>query len=339
MEKILVTGGLGYIGAHMALLLKEQGYDVVVLDNNWHGRPNTLQYIDIIHGDIRDRNLLDDLFSRHRIDAVMHFAGYIQVGESVAKPAKYYDNNVTATLALLDAVVSNGVKQFIFSSTAALYGNPEYTPIDENHPIVPLNPYGTSKWMIEQALESYQSAYGLRYGILRYFNAAGCDPEGRVGELHEPETHLIPLILQVASGRREHISVYGNDYDTPDGTCLRDYIHVLDLCDAHIRLLEYLKQGGDTACFNLGTGKGYSVMEAIKTVERVTGRVIPVEIAPKRLGDAPVLIADGTKARELLGWQPNYSELEQIIADAWAWEKKLTALNKNLLAQNLANPA
>lgn len=323
MGAVLITGGLGYIGAHMVLHLQQENIPVVVLDNNSYGRPNLLPGVEVVQGDIRDRAMLDTIFRRHAIDAVMHFAGYIQVGESVIAPHRYYDNNVAATLQLLDAVVAHKVKHVIFSSTAALYGDPQYTPIDELHPVAPLNPYGTSKWMIEKVLADYQVAYGLNYGVLRYFNAAGCDPETRVGELHEPETHLIPLILQVASGRRGSIKVYGDNYATPDGTCLRDFIHVVDLCAAHGQLLGYLRQGGEERVFNLGTGKGFSVLEVIEAASRVTGVNIPYEIVGRRAGDAAILVADGTKASQLLGWNPKFSELETIISHAWAWEKKL----------------
>lgn len=325
MATILVTGGLGYIGAHMALLLKQRLHRVIVLDNNGYGRPNLLEGVEVIYGDIRDKTLLDNLFSQYTIDAVMHFAGYIQVGESVTLPQKYYDNNVVGTLCLLDAMVTHKVQYCIFSSTAALYGQPHYSPINEAHPIQPLNPYGTSKWMIEQVLKDYRAAYGLRYGVLRYFNAAGCDPEGRVGELHEPETHLLPLILQVAAGRRPYINIYGNDYPTPDGSCIRDYVHVIDLCIAHMQLLDYLQHGGNIPVFNLGTGKGYSVLQVIEAVKQVTGKDIPVVMGKRREGDAAVLVADGSLAAQILGWKPVLSGLETLIAHAWQWEKQLEA--------------
>lgn len=252
----------------------------------------------------------------------MHFASFIQVGESVTNPAKYYANNVVATLTLLDAMRKANVRRFIFSSTAAVYGDPSYVPIDEAHPKNPINPYGRSKWMVEQVLEDYDRAYGLKSVCLRYFNAAGADPEGELDERHVPETHLIPLVLQAASGRREAISVFGTDYDTPDGTCIRDYIHVADLCEAHALALDYLLDGGEIARFNLGNGQGFSVQTVIDTAQRVTGREIAVRYEARRPGDPARLVADSCLAREVLGWQPKRAELATIIADAWAWEQK-----------------
>jgi UDP-glucose 4-epimerase len=251
---------------------------------------------------------------------VFHFASFIQVGESVKEPAKYYANNVVNTLKLLDAMVAHGVGRFVFSSTAAVYGEPAYTPIDEAHPKQPINPYGKTKWMVEQILEDYDRAYGLRSIALRYFNAAGADPEGQLGERHDPETHLIPLVLQAASGRRPHISVFGRDYDTPDGTCIRDYIHVADLADAHWLALDKLMQGAASAAYNLGNGNGFSVQQVIDTAASVTGRAIPVVDAPRREGDPARLVADSTAARQALNWQPTRFDLESIIEDAWKWE-------------------
>lgn len=318
---ILVLGGAGYIGSHMVMCLRRHGCEVVVLDSLVTGHRDAVREATFIQGDLGDAVLLDSLLTERRFDGVMHFASFIQVGESVLRPADYYDNNVVRTLSLMDALLRHPCPAFIFSSTAAVYGQPEYLPIDESHPTRPINPYGRSKYMIEQALEDYRRAYGLRYGALRYFNAAGADPESRTGECHEPETHLIPLVLQAASGVRSHINVYGNDYDTRDGTCVRDYIHVDDLCEAHWLLLEYLWRGGEESVFNLGTGLGYTVMEVIETARQVTGKPIPVRVEVRRAGDPASLIADGSKAQRILGWQPQYMDLATIIRHAWEWEQ------------------
>jgi UDP-glucose 4-epimerase len=323
---ILVVGGAGYIGSHMVRCLQRAGLTPVVLDNLVCGYASSVQGgAELIVGDIGDAAFLDQLFSSRQFGGVMHFASYIQVGESVSDPAKYYDNNVARTITLLNAMVKHKVQHFIFSSTAATFGNPEYVPIDEKHPTNPINPYGRSKLMVEQLLEDYHAAYGLRFGCLRYFNAAGAETDGTIGECHEPETHLIPLVLQVASGRRAHIKVFGNDYPTPDGTCIRDYIHVSDLAEAHLLLLRSLQGGMNTARFNLGTGTGYSVMEVIDTSRQVTGCEIVVQIEARRAGDPASLIADGSAARTLLGWTPTLSDLSTIISHAWNWEKRLNA--------------
>ncbi|HEY9381231.1 MAG TPA: UDP-glucose 4-epimerase GalE, partial [Burkholderiales bacterium] len=260
---------------------------------------------------------LDRLFEAHRFDGVMHFASFIQVGESVLDPAKYYRNNFINTVTLLDAMLRHDVKRFIFSSTAAVYGEPQYVPIDEAHPRNPINPYGCSKWMVEQLLQDYDRAYGLKSVCLRYFNAAGADPQSRIGERHEPESHLIPLVLQAAAGRRSHITVFGTDYDTPDGTCIRDYVHVLDLCDAHLRALDRLVQGAASDVFNLGNGAGFSIRDVIATAEAVTGRNIPVAAGPRRAGDPARLVAAPDKAMSVLGWQPRHQALQIIVRDAW----------------------
>ena len=325
MQKVLVVGGAGYIGSHMVWLLGQQGVEVVVLDNLSSGHRDAVIHGQFVHGDIADRLVLDKLFSAHEFDAVMHFASFIQVGESVLEPAKYYQNNVSNTLNLLNAMLAHGVKNFIFSSTAATFGEPNYVPIDERHPQQPINPYGRSKLMIEQALADYDQAYGLRSVCLRYFNAAGAHPEALLGERHDPETHLIPLVLQAASGRRAAISVFGRDYDTPDGTCIRDYIHVLDLADAHWLALKYLAQGGASNAFNLGNGDGYSVQAVIDTALAVTGRPIRVLDQPRRAGDPARLVADAAKCREVLGWKPVYADLARIIEHAWRWELKVSA--------------
>lgn len=321
---ILVVGGAGYIGSHMVKYLSQQGHPVLTLDNLVTGYRDAVRYGEFIHGDIANRALLDDLFARYPIEAVMHFASFIQVGESVTHPDRYYHNNVVNTLSLLDAMRQAQIQSFIFSSTAATFGEPQYTPIDESHPQAPINPYGQSKWMVEKILADYGHAFGLRSLVLRYFNAAGADPLGELGERHEPETHLIPLVLQAASGRRPNISVMGRDYDTPDGTCIRDYIHVQDLCQAHHLALQALLEGALSADYNLGNGQGFSVEEVIQVAQTVTGRKIPVNDAPRRAGDPARLVADSRKIQTQLAWQPQYPDLESIIAHAWAWEQHMT---------------
>lgn len=319
---VLVVGGAGYIGSHMVKHLLNTDRFVVVADNFSTGHRDALVGGELAELDIADSVALDELFATQRFDAVMHFASFIQVGESVTEPGKYYANNLAATLTLLQAMGRAGVKRFIFSSTAAVYGDPAYVPIDEAHPKAPINPYGRSKWMVEQMLEDFDRAYGLKSVRLRYFNAAGADPNGQLGERHEPETHLIPLILQAASGRREAITVFGRDYETPDGTCIRDYVHVADLVEAHALALDYLMAGGESAAFNLGNGNGFSVQEVIETARRVTGREIKVLDASRRVGDPPILVADGTQARVVLGWKPKFAVLETIVEHAWGWELK-----------------
>ncbi len=318
---ILVAGGAGYIGSHMVKMLLAQGYQVITLDNLVGGFRDAVLGGEFVLADLADPQALDLVFKHYRIDAVMHFASYIQVGESVAKPAMYYRNNVTNTLNLLDAMQRAQVDKFIFSSTAAIFGEPQYSPIDEKHPKLPINPYGRSKWMIEQVLEDYQAAYDFKSMCFRYFNAAGADPEGQLGERHDPETHLIPLVLQAASGKRSHISVYGRDYDTPDGTCIRDYIHIVDLCQAHLLGLEQLLSGGDSAVYNLGNGAGFSVQEVIDVACEVTGINIPVETGVRRAGDPARLVACADAAKAALGWQPEYADLSTLIAHAWQWEQ------------------
>ena len=324
-DTILVAGGAGYIGSHMVKALHGAGFRVAVVDDLTSGRREAVGTADLHVGDIGDAAFLDGVLAQVRPAAVMHFAGSIQVGESMTDPAKYYRNNVAATGVLLDAMRARGVDRFIFSSTAAIFGDPAYVPIDEAHPKAPINPYGRSKWMVEQMLEDHDRAYGLKSVCLRYFNAAGADPDGELGECHEPETHLIPLILQVASGRRPHIGVYGDDYPTPDGTCVRDYIHVADLCSAHLLALRRLLEGGGSARYNLGNGNGFSVREVIQAVRRVTGHAIPVVVQPRRAGDPPVLVADATAARRELGWSPRHDSLDDIVAHAWAWERRHAA--------------
>ena len=324
--EILVVGGAGYIGSHMVEMLLEQGHRVVTLDDLSNGHRDAVLGGEFVQGNVGDAALLDQVFGVHYFDGVMHFASYIQVGESVIHPAKYYHNNVTTTLVLLDAMRRHNVRNFIFSSTAAIFGEPHYTPIDEKHPEHPINPYGRTKRMVEEILSDYDQAYGLKSVCLRYFNAAGADPEGRLGERHDPETHLVPLVLQAASGRREAISVFGRDYDTPDGTCIRDYIHIVDLCGAHLLALEQLVAGGESAAYNLGNGSGFSVQEVIDTAREVTGREIRVIDAPRRAGDPARLVADSRLARERLGWNPQFNDLHTIIQHAWNWERKMAGV-------------
>lgn len=321
-ETILVVGGAGYIGSHMVKQLRAAGLHAVVADDLSSGRRDAVLGAPLQAGDIGDARFVDALLEAVKPAAVMHFASFIQVGESVSDPAKYYRNNVAATQTLLDGMRAHGIDKFIFSSTAAIFGDPQYVPIDEAHPKAPINPYGRSKWFVEQMLEDFDRAYGLKSVCLRYFNAAGADAEGELGECHEPETHLIPLVLQVAAGRRPHITVYGEDYATADGTCIRDYIHVEDLADAHLLALRQLLAGGDSARYNLGNGNGYSVREVIEAVRRVTGHPIPVVMGARRAGDPPSLVADARAARAALGWQPRHAELDAIVAHAWAWERK-----------------
>ncbi|MFI3118875.1 MAG: UDP-glucose 4-epimerase GalE [Methylococcaceae bacterium] len=317
---ILVVGGAGYIGSHMVWLLGQKGVDVVTLDNLSSGHRDAVLHGQFVLGDIADRLILDKVFGEHKFDAVMHFASFIQVGESVLDPAKYYQNNVVNTLNLLNAMRAHGVDKFIFSSTAAIFGEPEYIPIGEAHPQSPINPYGWSKRMVEQVLADYDRAYNLKSVCLRYFNAAGAHPDGLLGERHDPETHLIPLVLQAASGQRPHITVFGRDYDTPDGTCIRDYIHILDLAEAHWLALQHLQSGGETRAYNLGNGNGYSVNEVIETARRITGRAIPVQEGQRREGDPARLVADAGKIQQELGWQPIYADLNTIVKHVWHWE-------------------
>jgi UDP-glucose 4-epimerase len=319
--RVLVVGGAGYIGSHMVKRLGQFGCAVTTLDDLSSGHHDAVLYGDFVQGSIADEFLLTELLGQG-FDAVMHFASFIQVGESVQQPAKYYQNNVINTLNLLEVMRTHDVQRFIFSSTAATFGEPQYTPIDERHPQQPINPYGRTKRMIEEVLADYDTAYGMKSVCLRYFNAAGADPEGQLGERHDPETHLIPLVLQAASGRRPHISVFGRDYDTPDGTCIRDYVHIADLCEAHWLALQSLMNGADSQAYNLGNGNGFSVQEVIDTAEQVTGRKIPVADAARREGDPARLVADSTLARKQLGWQPQYADLATIIEHAWKWEMR-----------------
>ncbi|WP_312283636.1 UDP-glucose 4-epimerase GalE [Candidatus Igneacidithiobacillus taiwanensis] len=323
---VLVVGGAGYIGSHISKMLAQSGYEVLVLDNLSSGFRDAVRYGQLIEGDLADQSLLEQVFSKERIDAVLHFAALSQVSESMCEPARYYRNNVANTQNLLDSMLRHDVRRFIFSSTAAILGEPEYTPIDEDHPQRPINPYGRTKRMVEEMLADYDQAYGLRSVSLRYFNAAGADPGGELGERHDPESHLIPLVLQAASGRLKNIAIYGNDYPTSDGTCVRDYIHVWDLCSAHLLALEHLMADGESAAYNLGNGKGFSVQEVIDTARKVTGQSIPVVLQGRRSGDPGILVADSQKARQELGWQQRFAELETIISHAWEWEQKKGSL-------------
>ena len=322
MAKVLVVGGAGYIGSHMVKMLLGAGHQVVVLDNLSTGYRDAVKGGEFIEGDMGDAAQLAKLFAQHQIDAVMHFAAFIEVGESVANPAKYYANNLCNTHTLLTAMIEANVKALIFSSTAAVFGEPHYTPIDEAHPKNPINPYGRSKLMVEEVLADYDRAYGLKSIALRYFNAAGADPDGELGGRHDPESHLIPLILQVASGRRESISIFGNDYDTPDGTCVRDYIHIDDLCSAHLKALKKLLQQGVSGAYNLGNGSGFSVRQVIDCARRITGREITVVQGERRAGDPAVLVAKSDRACEELAWSPQYNDLNTIVSHAWAWEQR-----------------
>lgn len=323
-QTILVTGGAGYIGSHAALALKNAGYEVIILDNLSYGHQEIVDEVlglKLIVGDTSDRALLDRLFTTHQIDAVMHFAAYIAVGESVSEPGKYYTNNVASTLNLLEAMLAHGIDKIVFSSTCAVYGMPKEVPMRENHPHDPLSPYAASKDMVERILKDFDVAFGLKSVAFRYFNACGADPGGLLGEDHTPETHLIPLALLTALKKRESLSIFGTDYDTPDGTCVRDYIHVNDLADAHVLGLEYLLSGGESEIFNLGNGNGFSVREVIETARQVTGLEIPAVESDRRPGDAPILVGSSEKVRQMLGWNPKYADLQKIIAHAWQWHQ------------------
>ena len=321
---ILVTGGAGYIGSHAALALKKAGYEVVVLDNLAYGHPEIIKdvvQVELVVGDTNDRALLEQLFTTHNIAAVMHFAAYIAVGESVQEPGKYYYNNVSSTLNLLETAIAAGVKKFVFSSTCAVYGMPKEIPMTENHPHDPLSPYAASKDMVERILADFDRAYGLKSVAFRYFNASGADPSGNLGEDHNPETHLIPLALLTALGKRKSLYIFGTDYDTPDGTAVRDYIHVNDLADAHVLGLKYLLDGGESQVFNLGNGNGFSVREVIETARKITGKEIPALESERRPGDAPILVGSSDKAQKILGWSPNYADLNTIVSHAWQWHQ------------------
>ena len=319
MKTILVAGGAGYIGSHMVALLVKRGYEVIVADNLRTGHWQAVKGAKKLYvGDLRDNAFLEQVFSENDIDGVINFAAFSLVGESVTNPLKYYGNNVEGAVSLLNAMKAHGVDKMVFSSTAATYGEPEKQPIEEHDRTEPTNPSGATKLAIENMLKWCDKAYGIRYAALRYFNAAGSDTETGIGEDHDPESHLIPLVMKTALGQRDHIGIFGEDYPTADGTCVRDYIHVNDLAEAHLLALEYLAGGGSSDVFNLGSGDGYSVKEIIETARRVTGREIKATVEPRRAGDPSVLIASNKKAAEVLGWKP-VRGLEQIISDAWVW--------------------
>jgi len=326
VQPILVVGGAGYIGSHLARLLMDHGRDTVILDDLSTGHREVIAPQPFVKAGVQDGEAVRRVLARRPMSAAVHFASFIQVGESVTHPGKYYANNVANAIALLNALCECGMRRFIFSSSAAVYGDPVQSPIAESHPTRPLNPYGRTKLMVEQMLPDYERAYGLKWVALRYFNAAGAHPDGSIGERHEPETHLIPLALRAANGRLGRLTVHGTDYPTPDGTCIRDYVHVMDLAGAHLLALQYLERGGESRAFNLGNGGGFSVRQVIDSVERVTARKVPVEYGPRRAGDPAVLVADASAAREILGWRPRYADLDTIVAHAWAWERTLASM-------------
>ena len=320
---ILVTGGAGYIGSHACKALAKAGYKPIAYDNLVYGHEWAVKWGSLEIGDIEDRKRLDAVIKQYQPEAVMHFAAYAYVGESVQDPGKYYCNNVAGTLTLLEAMRDHGINKLIFSSTCATYGIPEQVPITEDHPQLPINPYGMSKLMIEQILRDFDHAHGLRSISLRYFNAAGADPDGEIGESHNPETHLIPLVLDAAAGIRPEITVFGDDYDTPDGTCIRDYIHVSDLADAHVRALQALENGVNTSAYNLGNGRGFSVKEVVEIAKKITCLPISAEISVRRAGDPPILVGDANLISKVLGWKPRFNTLDTILSSAWNWHKKL----------------
>ncbi len=327
--KILVTGGAGYIGSHTAKALHRDGFEPIVLDNLSYGHESAVKWGPLVKGDLADGAFVRRVLKEHKIEAVIHFAAYTFVGESVTDPKKYFHNNVVNTLNLVDALLEAEIKQIVFSSTCATYGIPKRVPLDESHSQKPISPYGETKLSVERILHWYGKAYGLRSVALRYFNAAGADPEGEIGEDHNPETHLIPLVIQAAMGQRKQIDIYGTDYPTPDGTAIRDYVHVTDLADAHVRALKYLLNGGHSASLNLGTGIGQSVRAVIAAVEKVSNSVVPVHEAPRREGDPAILVANAYRAGDTLGWHPQYADLDQVVQHAWNWAQKQAALNAN----------
>ena len=329
---MLVTGGAGYIGSHACKALAKAGFLPIAYDSLAFGHEWAAQWGPLEIGDIADRKRLDAVIARHQPIAIMHFAAFAYVSESVTNPGKYYRNNVAGTLTLLDAILDAGINKFIFSSTCATYGIPKEIPINEETSQRPINPYGHSKLMIEQILRDYGKAHDLRWIALRYFNAAGADPDLQIGEDHDPETHLIPLVLDAAAGRREAITIFGSDYDTPDGTCIRDYVHVSDLADAHVLALQALEKGQESSPFNLGNGRGFSNQEVIAAVERVTGLQVPRKTGDRREGDPACLIADASRAKEALGWMPEFADIEAIIATAWAWHQKQPQATRSISA-------
>jgi UDP-arabinose 4-epimerase len=319
---ILVTGGAGYIGSHTCKALKLAGFEPITFDNMVYGHEWAVKWGPLIKGDILDGQALDVVFAKYRPLAVLHFAAFAYVGESVTDPEKYYRNNVAGTLSLLSAMRRAGCPHIVFSSTCATYGVPQELPLREDHPQRPINPYGWTKLMMEQTLSDFDRAYGIRYAALRYFNAAGADPDGDIGEDHDPETHLIPLVIQATQGLRPHVEIYGTDYETSDGTCIRDYIHVTDLAEAHILALRRLEDQDQSLMVNLGTGQGQTVREVIRAVEKASGRTTPVKEGPRRPGDPPGLFAQADKAYEVLGWRPKFGDIDTIVSTAWRWHEK-----------------
>lgn len=316
---VLVSGGAGYIGSHSARILEAYGHNPVIYDNLVYGHRKSVSKYPFHKGDVGDRKKITRVLKEEKIDLVMHYAAYAYVGESVTDPRKYYNNNVAASIGLLDSMLDAGVGRIIFSSSCSTFGIPSTSELDENHPQAPINPYGMTKLVIERILADYGAAYGLKHVAIRYFNAAGADPSGLIGEDHDPETHLIPLVLKTALGQREQVSIFGTDYGTKDGTCVRDYIHVCDLAEGHILAMDYLERGGDSTSFNLGNGKGYSVREVIETARKVTGKLIKVTETPRRPGDPDRLVASSDKAMRVLGWKPKFPKLEDIVDTAWNW--------------------
>lgn len=322
--RVLVTGGAGYIGSHTAKALAGHGFEPVVYDNLSEGNRWAVRWGPLVEGDLADSDLLQQAIEDYQIEAVIHFAAHAYVGESMRDPRKYLRNNVVNSLNLLDAMMDTGVRHIVFSSTCATYGVPDDVPIPEHERQRPVNPYGESKRMVERSLHWYGECYDLTSVALRYFNAAGCDPEGEIGELHDPETHLIPIVLEAAAGERAEVSIYGTDYPTPDGTAVRDFIHVSDLAHAHVRALHYLLDGGDSCALNLGTGLGHSVREVIREAQRVTGRAIATRDEPRRPGDPAALVADASRASQILDWTPRLSDLPVIIDTAWQWQQAIS---------------
>lgn len=339
--RILVTGGAGYIGSHTCKALAQQGYTVVVYDNLSTGHRELVRWGDFVHGDILDTQRLRACIRQHRIEGIIHFAASAYVGESVTDPGKYFRNNVCGTLSILDAMRDEGVPYIVVSGTCAVYGSPEKIPITEDTPTNPINPYGASKLFMERMLADYEKAHGIKWMSLRYFNAAGCDPDGETGEWHEPETHLIPRALMAAMGQIPTLEIFGDDYPTPDGTCIRDYVHVSDLADAHVRGMNFLAEGGGSQLINLGTGQGFSIREVLAAVKDVTGRVVPYVLSGRRAGDPAVLVADSSKAQEQLGWKMRNETLLRILRTAWKWANRglPTENSKNLATKPRSNPS
>jgi UDP-arabinose 4-epimerase len=320
--RVLVTGGAGYVGSHAAKALARAGFEPVVFDNLSNGHARSVRWGPFVQGDLANRELLLKTLTGNGIEAVCHFAANAYVGESIGNPRKYFQNNVVNSLNLLDAMLDAGVHKLVFSSSCAVYGEPQHLPIDEEHRRQPISPYGESKWFVEKALQWYGGAYSLQSMSLRYFNASGADPEGELGEVHDPETHAVPLTIQTALGQRPHFEIFGTDYPTPDGTAIRDYIHVTDIADAHVKALQYLFRQSESMALNLGTGAGHSVLEVVAAVERAGGRPVAILKSARRTGDPAVLVADGARARQILGWQPRYSGLDSIVESAWRWHTR-----------------